>query len=60
MAKKLNITSVAEGVEADADFHLLCKLHCDMAQGYFIARPMEYAAFPGWARDWRPPGAHKG
>lgn len=59
MAKNLNITFVAEEVEQDADFRLLCMLRCNMAQGHFIARPMEYAAFPGWVRDWRPPGDQK-
>jgi len=60
MAKKLNITSVAEGVEQEADLRLLCKLHCNMAQGYHIARPMAYADFPGWVRDWKPFGCQKG
>lgn len=51
LAKKLGITSVAEGVETREDFQLLCRLHCDMAQGYFIARPMDGAAFLGWVRE---------
>jgi EAL domain-containing protein (putative c-di-GMP-specific phosphodiesterase class I)/ActR/RegA family two-component response regulator len=51
MAKKLNITSVAEGVESQLDYDLLCKLHCDMVQGYFIARPMHYADLLNWIRD---------
>jgi EAL domain-containing protein (putative c-di-GMP-specific phosphodiesterase class I)/AmiR/NasT family two-component response regulator len=55
MAKKLNINSVAEGVETREDFHLLCQLSCDMAQGYFIARPMECAAYLGWVLDWEDP-----
>ena len=45
MARKLKIASVAEGVETRADYHLLCHLRYDMAQGYFIARPMECAAY---------------
>ena len=53
MAKKLNITSVAEGVETRADYHLLCQLRCDMAQGYFIARPMECAAYLDWVENWK-------
>ena len=57
MAKKLNITSVAEGVETRAAYHLLCQLGCDVAQGYFIARPMECAAYLGWVRDWVQKGA---
>src|ERR1700687_3297514 len=52
MARKLSITSVAEEVETRADYHLLCRLRCDMEQGYFIARPMECAAYLGWVRDW--------
>ena len=60
LAKNLNITSVAEGVEQAADFQLLCKLHCNMAQGYFIARPMAYAAFADWVQDWKPPACLKG
>ncbi|MDB5798718.1 MAG: sensor hybrid histidine kinase [Paucimonas sp.] len=48
MAKKLNIASVAEGVETGADFALLRQLGCDMAQGYFIARPMNGTAFLEW------------
>lgn len=55
MAKKLNIASVAEGVETRADFDLLCRLRCDMAQGYFIAKPMDSAAYLDWTRSWKPP-----
>lgn len=53
MAKKLSITAVAEGVETQADWDLLRQLGCGLAQGYFIARPMEHAAFPDWVRDWK-------
>ncbi len=40
MARKLGITSVAEGVESLADWKVVKAAHCDIAQGYFIARPM--------------------
>ena len=53
MAKKLNITAVAEGVETQADWNLLRQLGCDVAQGYFIARPMESGAYLDWVRDWK-------
>ena len=56
MAKKLGITSVAEGVETQAHFDLLCHLGCDLAQGYFIARPMECPELIDWARDWKRSG----
>ncbi len=59
MARELNISSVAEGVETRADFDLLRSLHCDIAQGYFIARPMEASAVLEWAREWRQPDEHE-
>lgn len=55
MARQLKITSVAEGVETRADFTLLQSLRCDMAQGYFISRPMEASAVFDWAGEWKQP-----
>ena len=52
MANKLNITAVAEGVETQADWDLLRQLGCGLAQGYFIAKPMEAGAYHDWVRDW--------
>ncbi|MFI3257676.1 MAG: EAL domain-containing protein [Spirochaetales bacterium] len=40
MSKKLELTIVAEGVETKSDVDLLTKLNCDIAQGYFFAKPM--------------------
>ena len=48
MASKLGITSVAEGVETQADYDLLRQLGCDVTQGYFIARPMDASACMNW------------
>ena len=56
MAKKLNITAVAEGVETQADWNLLRQLGCGLAQGYFIARPMEARAYLNWVRGWKQSG----
>jgi EAL domain-containing protein (putative c-di-GMP-specific phosphodiesterase class I) len=55
MAQKLKLKVVAEGVETRAHWNLLQSLGCDIAQGYFIAKPMESAAFQDWALNWRPP-----
>jgi EAL domain-containing protein (putative c-di-GMP-specific phosphodiesterase class I)/AmiR/NasT family two-component response regulator len=57
LARKLRITSVAEGVETGTDFQMLRRLRCDVAQGYFIARPMEGSAYLDWVRNWKHPGA---
>lgn len=45
MARRLSIKSVAEGVETQEDWDLLKAAGCDMAQGYFIAKPMDKNSF---------------
>ena len=59
MARQLRIASVAEGVETRADFDLLRSLQCDMAQGYFVAPPMEVSAVLPWAGQWTQPDEHQ-
>ena len=51
MAKKLGIAAVAEGVETQVDWDLLVGFGCDLAQGYFVAKPMEAEALLGWAHQ---------
>ena len=53
LARKLGITAVAEGVESQEDLNLLRNLGCDLAQGYFIARPMEAGRYLDWVREAR-------
>jgi EAL domain-containing protein (putative c-di-GMP-specific phosphodiesterase class I) len=57
MAKKLNLKSVAEGVETESDWQSVARLGCDVAQGYFIGRPMPRDDVPMWYEDWL--GSHK-
>ncbi len=40
MAQKLGLTTVAEGVETEAELELMRDIGCDNVQGYLIARPM--------------------
>jgi diguanylate cyclase (GGDEF)-like protein len=40
LARTLNLTTVAEGVESEAQLQLVREMGCDEAQGYIIARPM--------------------
>jgi EAL domain-containing protein (putative c-di-GMP-specific phosphodiesterase class I) len=45
MARRLKLKSVGEGVETQAEWDALKIIGCDMAQGYFIAKPMHQSAF---------------
>jgi EAL domain-containing protein (putative c-di-GMP-specific phosphodiesterase class I) len=57
LAKELGILAVAEGVETQADWDLLEELGCDLAQGYFIAKPMPEESYLAWQQDWYRGGA---
>lgn len=50
LAHKLNMTTVAEGVEDALTMDLLKELGCDVAQGFFIARPMPPADLLDWEK----------
>jgi EAL domain-containing protein (putative c-di-GMP-specific phosphodiesterase class I)/FixJ family two-component response regulator len=53
LARQLGMEVVAEGVEDRDDWDLLRNTGCDLAQGYFIARPMAAADLPGWIKVWQ-------
>jgi EAL domain-containing protein (putative c-di-GMP-specific phosphodiesterase class I)/CheY-like chemotaxis protein len=53
IAKRLGMRSVAEGVETEEDWHLLREIGCDLAQGYFIGRPMAADRIPEWLELWQ-------
>ena len=50
LARELNIKAVGEGVETQQEWDLLQDLGCDLAQGYFVAKPMDAAAYMKWTR----------
>lgn len=52
IARKLGMRSVGEGVEDVDDWNFLRAHGCDIAQGYFIARPMPMAALIDWLPEW--------
>ncbi len=55
LARKLKLKTVAEGVETRAEWDLLKSLGCQLAQGYFIARPMPGHQMPDWIQLWQAP-----
>ncbi len=57
LARKLNLRTVAEGIETRAEWDLLKALGCEEAQGFFIARPMPGHLIPDWVQLWQAPEA---
>jgi len=51
LAHNLGLKVVAEGVEEEALLDKLEAMGCEMAQGYFIARPMPVSQVDAWLRD---------
>ena len=48
VAKDLGLKTVAEGVETEELFNKLGELGCDIAQGYYISKPMPENEFKIW------------
>ena len=48
MGKAMELVVVAEGVETDQQYAIVRRLGCDLAQGYFIARPMPADQLLAW------------
>ena len=47
----LNLTVVAEGAETEGEVEQLRALGCDLAQGYYFARPMPADQMTQWMAD---------
>ena len=56
LAQKLEMFTVAEGVETQAQWDMVAEIGCDYAQGYFIARPMPGSDLPAWLGEWNSSG----
>ena len=53
LAQQLDMEVVAEGVEDLADWNFLRSTGCQLAQGYFIARPMPGTDIDAWIGAWK-------
>ncbi|WP_341719440.1 EAL domain-containing protein [Micromonospora sp. FIMYZ51] len=54
LAKALGLRVVAEGVEDERSWRMLHAAGCDVAQGWFYARPMPAAELVAWLARYRP------
>jgi EAL domain-containing protein (putative c-di-GMP-specific phosphodiesterase class I) len=55
LARAFGRQVIAEGLESIEHGELLLQLGCDVAQGYFIARPMPAVEVPGWVEGFVAP-----
>lgn len=53
IGKLLGMEVVAEGVEDSDDWGFLGATGCDIAQGYFIGRPMPGPQLQHWLQEWK-------
>jgi EAL domain-containing protein (putative c-di-GMP-specific phosphodiesterase class I) len=53
IARGMQMKSVAEGIETASDWHLLRELDCGLAQGNFIAKPMQAEQLWDWLTRWK-------
>ena len=44
-AKKLNLKTIAEGVETKEQIEILKNLECDYLQGYYFSKPVPFDEF---------------
>jgi predicted signal transduction protein with EAL and GGDEF domain len=49
LARRLNLSVVAEGVETQAAWHALHALGCDQAQGFLVSRPLPPLDLEAWS-----------
>jgi diguanylate cyclase (GGDEF)-like protein len=54
LGQRLGRDVVAEGVEDEATWRTLQQLGCDVAQGYWISRPLPGEQLAEWLAAWRP------
>jgi diguanylate cyclase (GGDEF)-like protein len=55
LGESLNLRTIAEGVEGQAELDQLRSMGCRMAQGYHFARPLDPEAFVALTRSWTSP-----
>jgi len=52
LAKDLGLKTVGEGVETRDDLLCLKRAGCEIAQGYYVAKPMAGEDFLSWVKEW--------
>jgi|GEM_PF-140990 len=55
LAKNLELTSIAEGIETKAELDFLKKHHCPMGQGYYFSKPLIVSDFAAYLKKEKRP-----
>lgn len=53
LAHNFGLLAVAEGIESEEIMNELRKMKCDIAQGYYISKPMPPDQLIPWLNDWQ-------
>jgi EAL domain-containing protein (putative c-di-GMP-specific phosphodiesterase class I) len=53
LGRQLGLTVLAEGVENEALWCWLNEAGCELAQGYFIGKPMPLEEMARWKAEWK-------
>ncbi len=53
LGRNLGLKVIAEGIEHQQTWDMLCAKGCDYAQGFFMGKPMTAADLPLWLEKWR-------
>lgn len=56
LAHRLGLNVIAEGVETETDEDEVRRLGCEMAQGYYYARPLPLTQVDTWLHQWQTRG----
>lgn len=51
ITKKLKLKTVAEGVEKSKQVEYLKKINCDLIQGYFYSKPLDFECFKDYIKE---------
>ncbi len=55
LGRDLGLTVLAEGVETEWHWHWLRDAGCELAQGYFVSRPVPVEQLAEWRKNWKAP-----
>ncbi|MEL6929164.1 MAG: bifunctional diguanylate cyclase/phosphodiesterase [Cyanobacteria bacterium J06600_6] len=51
LAHTLGMDTIAEGIETEEQMEILKTMNCEMAQGYYFAKPLSVSAMASWLHD---------